>query len=112
MGKRGNVAVRGLIVGAAACALLIPGVSTAQKKETQKKETKKKDETAAPKVTVRRGKGGRKVYRIETGFVIEGRIQKPNAFYFLERAQINYNWLKLKKDFLPRILKALKGDPF
>lgn len=87
-----------------ACVLLFCVTAIAQ--------TPAKDKNAAPKVTVKRGKGGKKIFKIETGFVIEGRIQKPNAFYFLERAQINYNWLKLKKDFIPRILKATERSPF
>ncbi len=73
----------------------------------------KKDETdAAPKVKVERGRGGQKVYRITTGFVIEGRIQKPNAFYVLQRSQINYGWEALKKDFTSRIINAVRKSPF
>jgi hypothetical protein len=66
----------------------------------------------APKVKVERGAGGRKIFRITTGFVIEGRIQKPNAFYVLQRSQINYDWAKLKKDFTPRILESVESSPF
>ncbi|MCC6751729.1 MAG: hypothetical protein IT371_29020 [Deltaproteobacteria bacterium] len=66
----------------------------------------------APGVKVERGAGGKKVYRITTGFVIEGRIQKPNAFYVLERSQINYDWAQLKQDFVPRIVDAVRGSPF
>lgn len=76
----------------------------------QKADEKKKEE--APKVKVERGKGGRKVYRLTTGFVIEGRIQKPNAFYVLQRSQINYDWAGLKQKFVPRILDALRKSPF
>lgn len=71
-----------------------------------------KKEEAAPKVKVERGKGGKKVYRITTSFVIEGRIQKPNAFYVLERSQINYDWVALKKNFMPRILDSVRKHPF
>ena len=71
---------------------------------------KKKED--APKIKVERGRGGRKVYRITTGFVIEGRIQKPNAFYVLQRSQINYDWARLKKDFTKRIVDAVRKSPF
>lgn len=70
------------------------------------------NEEESPEVKVERGAGGKKVYRITTGFVIEGRIQKPNAFYVLERSQINYDWAALKKNFIPRILDAVKKEPF
>jgi hypothetical protein len=66
----------------------------------------------APAVKVERGEGGKKVYRITTEFVIEGRIQKPNAFYVLQRQNINYDWANLKQDFLPRITESVNGRPF
>jgi len=87
-----------------ATSLLVSGAALAQDEE------KKEDE--APKVKVERGKGGRKVYRITQGFVIEGRIQKPNAFYVLQRSQINYDWAGLKQKFVPRILDAVRKSPF
>jgi hypothetical protein len=73
---------------------------------------KKSEETDTPKVKVERGAGGKKVYVIKTGFVIEGRIQKPNAFYVLQRSQINYDWSALKKRFVPKIVSAVKKSPF
>ncbi len=78
----------------------------------QPKVDKKAEDPDAPQVRVERGKGGKKVYVIKTGFVIEGRIQKPNAFYVLQRSQINYDWAALKQRFVPRILDAVKKSPF
>lgn len=66
----------------------------------------------APAVKIERGEGGKKIYRITTEFKIEGRIQKPNAFYVLQRQNINYDWSTLKQDFLPKITDSVKGDPF
>lgn len=66
----------------------------------------------APKVKVERGRGGRKVFRITTSWVIEGRIQKPNAFYVLQRSQINYDWAKMKQNFLPKITGSVTAAPF
>ena len=54
----------------------------------------------------------KKVYRIKTEFVIEGRIQKPNAFYVLQRSAINYDWVDLKRHLLPHILKSVRESPF
>jgi hypothetical protein len=87
------------------------GRAVAQDKKPKGKDTASADEEK-PKVKVERGAGGKKIYRITTGFVIEGRIQKPNAFYVLERSQINYDWVALKKHFLPKILEATRRSPF
>ncbi len=88
----------------------VAGTSSEGLKETDK--AKEKEDEKNPKVKVERGAGGKKVYRITQGFVIEGRIQKPNAFYVLQRSQINYDWADLKESFVPRILNAVNKSPF
>ncbi len=68
--------------------------------------------TGAPKVKVERSASGQKIFRITEGIVVEGKIQKPNAFYVLQRSQIDYDWDSLKQDFLPKILQAASHHPF
>ena len=68
--------------------------------------------TAAPKVKVERSASGQKIFRITEGIVVEGKIQKPNAFYVLQRSGIDYDWESLKQDFLPKILQAASKHPF
>jgi len=81
----------------------------------------KADASAAPagadsaeqaKVKVERGAGGKKVYRIEGEIVIEGKIQKPEAFYVLQKSSINYDWHELKQEFVPKILDSVTKAPF
>jgi hypothetical protein len=67
---------------------------------------------AAPKVKVERSSTGQKIFRITEGIVVEGRIQKPNAFYVLQRSTMDYDWESLKQDFLPKILQATGRHPF
>ena len=67
---------------------------------------------AAPKVKVERTASGQKIFRITEGIVVEGRIQKPNAFYVLQRSSMDYDWESLKQDFLPKILDAAGKHPF
>jgi hypothetical protein len=67
---------------------------------------------AAPKVKVERSASGQKIFRITEGIVVEGRIQKPNAFYVLQRSSMDYDWESLKQDFLPKILQAASKHPF
>jgi hypothetical protein len=65
-----------------------------------------------PKVKVERSASGQKIFRITEGIVVEGKIQKPNAFYVLQRSQLDYDWETLKQDFLPKILEAASRHPF
>lgn len=66
----------------------------------------------APKVKVERSASGQKIFRITEGIVVEGRIQKPNAFYVLQRSNIDYDWETLKQDFVPKILQSTSRHPF
>ena len=66
----------------------------------------------APKVKVERSASGQKIFRITEGIVVEGKIQKPNAFYVLQRSSMDYDWESLKQDFLPKILQAAAQHPF
>jgi hypothetical protein len=70
------------------------------------------DTNSAPKVKVERSASGQKIFRITEGIVVEGRVQKPNAFYVLQRSSIDYVWESLKQDFLPRIGEATQHQPF
>ena len=64
------------------------------------------------KVKIERGAGGRKIYKIEGEIVIEGKIQKPEAFYVLQKSGINYDWHELKQEFVPKILDSVTKAPF
>jgi hypothetical protein len=44
--------------------------------------------------------------------VIEGKIQKPEAFYVLQKSNINYDWHELKQEFVPKILDSVTKAPF
>jgi hypothetical protein len=44
--------------------------------------------------------------------VIEGTVQKPEAFYILQRSELNFKGLEPKKSFIPLILKSVEKEPF
>ncbi len=44
--------------------------------------------------------------------VIEGQVQKPNAFYILNRSNIGYEVLDLRTSFLQEIVRSVQGEPF
>jgi hypothetical protein len=82
-------------------ALVFPALAFAQDATSQ-----------GPKVKVERSASGQKIFRITEGIVVEGKIQKPNAFYVLQRSSMDYDWESLKQDFLPKILQAASHHPF
>ena len=53
----------------------------------------------------------RKVIRLEA-IKVEGRIQKPQAFYILQRSNLNFESLELRKSFIPKIIESVEKDPF
>lgn len=44
--------------------------------------------------------------------VIEGRIQKPEAFYILQHANLKYEALEAKQSFIPELLESVEKEPF
>ena len=44
--------------------------------------------------------------------VIEGRVQKPNAFYILNRSNLGYEVLELRTSFLRDVVKSVQEEPF
>jgi hypothetical protein len=44
--------------------------------------------------------------------VIEGNIQKPQAFFILPRANLNFDELRRREDLKKRIIDSVKKEPF
>ncbi len=113
-----------LLVLACALSLVSPSSASAQVRKkapatTAPIESSEEPATGAEaqgaqpaRVKVERGAGGKKVYKIEGEIIIEGKIQKPEAFYVLQKSSINYDWHELKQEFVPRILDSVSKSPF
>jgi hypothetical protein len=69
-------------------------------------------EAAKTKYEVVTGPDGKKIFRIKTGFVICGKVPKPDVLYGLLNTTINYEWETLKQDFVPKVLKSVEQSPF
>lgn len=81
--------VKGRTVGALLVAIALAVPAAAQAGEAKKK----------------------KVIRLET-ITVEGRIQKPQAFYILQRSNLNFDELERSESFLPKVVKSIDKDPF
>lgn len=45
-------------------------------------------------------------------FVIEGNIQKPEAFFILPRTNLNFEDLERREDLKKRIIQSVESAPF
>ncbi len=53
----------------------------------------------------------KKVIRLDA-ITVEGRIQKPQAFYILQRSNLNFDELNKSESFVPKVVKSVEKDPF
>jgi hypothetical protein len=57
------------------------------------------------------GKKPRKVIRLDA-ITVEGNIQKPQAFYILQRSNLNFDELNKAESFTPKVVKSVEKEPF
>lgn len=43
---------------------------------------------------------------------IEGRVQKPNAFYILNRSNLGYEVMDLRTSFVREVIRSVQHEPF
>lgn len=58
-----------------------------------------------------RGGGGARVIQLDE-IHIEGQVQRPNAFYILNRSSLGYEVLDLRTSFTREILRSVGSEPF
>jgi hypothetical protein len=90
--------------------LAVPALAEAQ--DVKKSKCAEEAGKGGPNYEIVRGADGRKIFKIKTGFCIEGKVPKPSVIYVLNASTINYEWENLKQDFLPRTLKSVESAPF
>jgi hypothetical protein len=64
-------------------------------------------------VAAQASKKGRqpKVIQLEE-IKIEGRVQKPNAFYILNRSNLGYEVMDLRTSFVGEVVRSVRQEPF
>ena len=53
----------------------------------------------------------RKVIRLDA-ITVEGNIQKPQAFYILQRSNLNFDEINKAESFTPKVVKSVEKEPF
>ncbi len=103
-----------------------PAADTSTKSET-KSETKsaakpdsKPDSKSSAKSSTKasaktkpgaaRGKSSKT--RIEEEFLIEGKLEKPSAYYILRRSEVDFDWARLGATFSPLVLESVQDPLF
>lgn len=67
---------------------------------------------AAPSVSAQaKARRAPKVIQLEE-IKIEGRVQKPNAFYILNRSNLGYEVLDLRTSFVRDVVRSVQSDAF
>lgn len=57
------------------------------------------------------GKKKKAVIRLDA-ITVEGKIQKPQAFYILQRSNLNFDDLNRVETFLPKVVQSVEKPPF
>lgn len=58
-----------------------------------------------------RPKGKPRVIEIDA-VTVEGEVQKPEAFYILQRSELNFKGLEPARSFIPLIIESVEKEPF
>jgi hypothetical protein len=53
----------------------------------------------------------KKVIRLDA-LTVEGKIQKPQAFYILQRSNLNFEELNKPESFVPKVEQSVDKQPF
>ena len=83
-----------------------PGDDPPKRGKSKKKATKGDDDARAPS-----DEDSRKI-SLDEDFLVEGKLEKPNAFYILRRSQSGYDWARLDAKFLPLVLESVQDPLF
>jgi hypothetical protein len=57
-------------------------------------------------------RGGNKVISLDDEFLVEGKLEKPSAFYVLRRSATDYDWARLDAVFTPLVLESVQDPLF
>lgn len=100
------VVLAGLVLAAPVRAAPAPATGGSPPAETAKKASQAKPTTPPPRP------GGKKVISLDDDFLVEGRLEKPSAFYVLRRSQTDYDWARLDAVFTPLVLESVQDPLF
>jgi hypothetical protein len=61
---------------------------------------------------IRERPGNKQVISLDDDFLVEGKLEKPSAFYVLRRSSTDYDWARLDAVFTPLVLESVQDPLF
>jgi hypothetical protein len=56
--------------------------------------------------------GGSKRINLDDEFLVEGKLEKPSAFFVFKRSALDYDWARLDAQFAPLVLESVQDPLF
>lgn len=56
--------------------------------------------------------GGGKRINLDDDFLVEGKLEKPSAFFVFRRSALDYDWARLDAQFTPLVLESVQDPLF
>ncbi len=103
-----------MLVPAVASAADAPAATTQKSAQKSAKKSAKKS-AQSKRSTAKTGKsraGGKKVISLEDDFLVEGKLDKPSAFFILKRSAADYDWARLNVELAPLVLESVQDPLF
>ncbi len=85
--------------------------------ETRSPATPRSEGTSGRRSSRRSGRpsgrpSGRRTISLDDDFLVEGKLEKPSAFYILRRSSLDYDWARLDAKFTPLVLESVQDPLF
>lgn len=68
--------------------------------------------TATSTVTGQPRASGKKRISLDDEFLVEGKLEKPSAFFVFKRSAVEYDWARLDALFAPLVLESVQDPLF
>ena len=65
-----------------------------------------------PKPASKPSSGGGKRISLDDEFLVEGKLEKPSAFFVFKRSALDYDWARLDAQFTPLVLESVQDPLF
>lgn len=69
-------------------------------------------ESPKPASTSTTSSSGSKRISLDDEFLVEGKLEKPSAFFVFKRSALEYDWARLDAQFTPLVLESVQDPLF